>query len=435
MKDLRSTAWFVLTVLFLINMVNFFDRFIIGALGEPIRREFSLSDTSLGLLSTAFTLVYAVAGIPLGRLADAAPRRTILAGGVFLWSLFTAATGAARQYWQLFALRIGVGVGEASCAPAAASLIADIFPSEKRGRAMSIFMLGLPVGIALSFALSGSIAQAYGWRAAFAAAGIPGIVLTGLALLIREPRREQLPQPNSKGVFRRILSSRTMWWLIASGALHNFCLYALSSFMTPYLMRHHHMNIRDAGFFAMLVNGVFTLPGLLLGGVLGDRLNKYRPGGGLLLTAATTILAVPLFAAAAMAESGGKIEFLIAMGGAFALMYFYYSITYAAIADLNVPEHRGSAMSAYFFAMYVFGGALGPYVVGAVSDHFTRRAAAAAGVTETAASALEPFRGAGLQSAFYVVPVVCLLLAVVMLMAGLSFRKELAAAAKPSDGR
>ena len=92
-------------------------------------------------------------------------------------------------------------------------------------------------------------------------------------------------------------------------------------------------------------------------------------------------------------------------------------------------------MSAYFFAMYVFGGALGPYVVGAVSDHFTRRAAAAAGVTETAASALEPFRGAGLQSAFYVVPVVCLLLAVVMLMAGLSFRKELAAAAKPSDGR
>src|SRR5688572_14576607 len=143
----RSSAWYALIVLFAINLMNFFDRLIIGAVGEPIRREFELSDTSLGLLATAFTLLYAFVGLPLGRLADRTPRKYILAGGVFIWSLFTFASGFARSFSQIFLLRLGVGVGEASCAPAAASLISDLFPAEKRARAMSIFMLGLPIGI------------------------------------------------------------------------------------------------------------------------------------------------------------------------------------------------------------------------------------------------------------------------------------------------
>src|SRR5690606_26135591 len=268
----RSTsgAWFAIVVLFLINTLNFFDRLIIGALGEPIRKEFELGDASLGLLATAFTLVYAVAGLPLGRLADRVSRPWILSGGVLVWSLFTAASGLARSYWQIFAFRIGVGIGEASCAPAATSLISDLFPQEKRARAMSLFMLGLPIGIALSFGLSGMLAQAYGWRFAFIAAGVPGLLLAVLALLIREPRSGSsapaVDQPASP--YRSILASPTMRWLIVSGAIHNFCLYALSSFMTPYLMRYHGLEIRDASLIAMFVNGIFTLPGLLIGGVM-----------------------------------------------------------------------------------------------------------------------------------------------------------------------
>src|SRR5690606_18509970 len=217
---------------------------------------------------------------------------------------------------------------------------------------------------ALSFAVSGTLAQAYGWRMAFIAAGVPGIVLAALALFIREPRRavsdDSVAAASDIGSsYRSILSSPTMRWLIISGAIHNFCLYALSSFMTPYLMRYHGLEIRDASMIAMFVNGIFTLPGLLIGGVVGDAVTKRRASGGLLVVAAATLIAIPLFVAAVMAEAGNTSLFLWAMGGAFALMYFYYSITYAAIADVTEPRLRGTAMSVYFMAMYVFGGALG----------------------------------------------------------------------------
>lgn len=415
-------AWYALLILFLINTVNFFDRLIIGAVGEPIRREFELSDTSLGLLSTAFTLLYAFVGIPFGRLADRVPRKRILAAGVFVWSLLTFASGFARNFTQIFLLRLGVGVGEASCAPAATSLISDLFPEDKRARAMSIFMLGLPVGIALSFAVSGWVSQAYGWRTAFFVAGFPGLLLAAAALFIREPLRSDAPTVASTTSFswepfRRVFSSQTMFWLILSGAVHNFSLYALSSFMTPYLMRFHDLDIRDANIIAMLVNGIFTLPGLIFGGIAGDLAKRWRTNGGLIVVAAATLLSVPLFYTGIMAEAGSTTVFLLAMGSAFALMYFYYSITYATIADITPRELRGTAMAVYFMAMYLLGGALGPYVVGAMSDHFTRNAAIAGGVTELTAAALEPFRGAGLQSAMMIIPVLCIALAIIMFLA------------------
>ncbi len=419
-----QSVWFALAVLFAVNTLNFFDRLVIGAVGEPIRKEFGLGDASLGLLSTAFVLVYAVVGIPFGRLADRFSRVKILSAGVLVWSLFTIASGLARAYWQIFIFRIGVGIGEASCAPAATSLISDIFPAEKRARAMSIFMLGLPVGIALSFLVSGTVAQEYGWRTAFIVAGVPGILLAVIALFIYEPRSTNpAPVVAKKAPYREILSSPTMRWLILSGALHNFCLYALSTFMTPYLMRFHGLEIREASLIAMFVNGVFTLPGLLLGGVLGDWIKAKYAKGGLLLVAGATLLSIPLFAAAVMAEKGSTSLFLWAMGGAFALMYFYYSITYATIADITPPENRGTAMSVYFLAMYVLGGALGPYALGLLSDYFTRKAATASGVVEFTTATLEPFRAAGLQSAMYIVPMLCLVLAAVMFAASRSMKK------------
>src|SRR5262245_24685726 len=163
----RARTSFALAVLFAINAMNFFDRQILGAIAEPIRREWGLSDTELGNLGTAFTILYAVVGVPLGRMTDKGNRRKILAGGVFVWSLFTAISGLARGYWTLFAFRLGVGVGEATCAPASSSLIGDLFPASKRGKALSIFMMGLPIGIALSYAVSGTLAREYGWRSAF----------------------------------------------------------------------------------------------------------------------------------------------------------------------------------------------------------------------------------------------------------------------------
>src|SRR5437773_5757762 len=147
MKQERSRVWFALAVLFAINTLNFYDRQILGAVGETVRNEWKLSDTALGSLGTAFTLLYAVVGVPLGRMTDRYSRRWILCAGVTVWSLLTVASGLARNFTELFAVRLGVGVGEASCAPAAASLIGDLFPASRRAKALSVFMIGLPVGI------------------------------------------------------------------------------------------------------------------------------------------------------------------------------------------------------------------------------------------------------------------------------------------------
>lgn len=429
MANSRSAAWFALFVLFGINTLNFFDRLIIAAVGEPIRKEFGLSDSALGLLSTAFVLLYAVVGVPFGRLADKTPRKFILSAGVFVWSLLTAASGLAQSFWQMFALRLGVGVGEASCAPAATSLIGDLFPSDKRGRAVSIFMLGLPVGIALSFAVSGTITQAYGWRAAFFVAGIPGVVFAAAALLMREPIRgasdaaENAPNSNS---YSRILSSPTMRWLIVSGILHNFSLYAVSSFLTPYLMRYHGLDIREAGFAAMLINGILTLPGLLLGGFIGDAAKKLRANGSLLVAAAACLLAAPFYYLSLDIRASDVYPFVALMGTAIALVYFYYPTVYSTLQDITPPRLRGTAMSVYFLAMYLLGGALGPYVVGAISDYFTRSHAAVAGVIDTSSVALEPFRASGLHSAMYVIPVLSILLALVLFAASRSLKRDAA---------
>ena len=161
-------------MLFAINLMNFFDRQILGAVGEGIRREWGLSDTALGLLGTAFTLLYAVFGLPLGRLSDTKPRRLILAGGVFAWSALTAVSGMARNFSQLIVARLCVGVGEATCAPASTSLIGDLFPTGQRARAIAIWMLGLPLGLGLANGAGGWILQNWGWRKAFYVAAVPG---------------------------------------------------------------------------------------------------------------------------------------------------------------------------------------------------------------------------------------------------------------------
>ena len=423
----KYAAWYALVVLFGINALNFYDRLIIAAVGEPIRKEFGLSDASLGALSTAFVLLYAVVGVPFGRLADRSPRKLILSAGVFAWSLLTAASGLAQNFAQMFALRLGVGVGEASCAPASTSMIGDLYPSEKRGRAISIFMLGLPVGIALSFAVSGTMAKAYGWRSAFLVAGIPGVLFALAALLIREPVRgasdtavvDDRPRP-----FSRILSSPTMRWIIVSGILHNFSLYAVSSFLTPYLMRYHALDIRDAGFAAMVINGILTLPGLLIGGVVGDAAKKRRANGALLVATVACFLAAPFYYFSLEISTGDVYPFVLLLGTAIALVYFYYPIVYSTIQDITPPRLRGTAMSVYFLAMYLLGGALGPFVVGAISDYFTKQAAGASGISEFSAAALEPFRAAGLHSAMYVVPLLSVLLGLVLFMASRRLEEE-----------
>src|SRR6184192_765186 len=169
--------------------MNFFDRQLIGGVGEGIRREWALSDTALGLLGTVFTLLYAVFGLPLGRLSDTTERRRILSAGVCVWSLLTAASGLALTFSQLVVARLGVGVGEATCSPASTSLLGDLFPPTSRARATAIWMLGLPLGLGLANGAGGWILQNWGWRKAFFVAAVPGVLCAIAALRIKEPPR------------------------------------------------------------------------------------------------------------------------------------------------------------------------------------------------------------------------------------------------------
>jgi MFS family permease len=416
----RSRAAYALSVLFAINAMNFFDRQIGGALAEPIRKEWNLSDSALGALGTAFTLLYAFVGIPLGRLSDRTARRGILGVAVLLWSVLTSLSAVTRSYWQMFATRLGVGVGEAACAPAATSLIGDLFPPVRRARALSIFMLGLPIGIALSYLMSSFVAHAWGWRAAFFVAGIPGVFCAIAAMFIDEPARGMaetrtvVTRPREGSPWRVLLSIPTMWWLILSGALHNFNMYALGSFLAPLLMRYHGATLRQAGLMAMLSYGLSGIPGLLIGGALADRLSLRRKNGRLLVGAVSILVSVPLLLLALGRPPHDAFSFVLLAGAGCMAMYVYYSSVYATLHDVVEPSLRGTAMAVYFFALYVLGASFGPVATGMASDFFTRRAAAAAGATTFTTRALEPFRGTGLHSAMYLIPLLSILLTLVL---------------------
>jgi predicted MFS family arabinose efflux permease len=405
----QKNAHFALAVLFGINLMNFFDRQIAGALAEPIRIEFGLNDTQLGLVATVFTLVYAAVGVPLGRLTDNWLRTRLIAIGVTFWSVLTAASGLAWNYTSFLMTRIGVGIGEASCAPAGQSLIGDLFPPERRARAMAIFMLGLPLGLFASYILAGFIGQVWGWRVAFFVACIPGLILAVLALFIREPPRGATDARAAVVVpanpYKTVLRIRTMWWIILSGLLFNFNAYAINIFQTPFLQRFHALNLQEANMLSGLSLGLSGAIGLLLGGWFGDRLRLTVPTARVLLPAIALLISVPCVIIALQQPKGGVVAFTLLMATSTALSYVYYSTVYSAIQDVVPSTLRGTAVSLYFFAMYVLGASFGSTIMGALSDYFAHQAMAAAGVNEMA----DTFRASGLHDAMYVIPALMLL--------------------------
>jgi MFS family permease len=421
----KGNIWFALVVLFAINLLNFYDRLIPGAVGEQIRKEWDLSDSDLGWLGTAFIILYALIGVPLGRWADKSKRTRILTIGVTGWSILTAASGLATSFWQMVGLRLTVGVGEASCAPAANSLIGDLYPAKKRARALSLFMLGLPIGNALAYIFSGMLARAFTWRAAFYVALIPGLLCGLGALFIKEPKRgaTEIHDIGAKqrdgNPYLLVLTIPTMLWLIPAGALHNFSMYAIGSFLAPFMMRVHGTDVAVAGYISSFVYGFAGIPGMLLGGLLGDAIIHRRKNGRLLVAAGALAISVPSFYIAI--GMGHWLAFSVLFGVGCACLYVYFATVYSTIQDVIEPSMRATAMAIYFCFMYLFGGAFGPPITGYMSDYFTHRAAVVDGVSfdgldpkadkVAVQKLLEPYRDDGIRSAMYVLPLVSLLLA------------------------
>ncbi|MGC0773013.1 MAG: MFS transporter [Candidatus Acidiferrum sp.] len=411
----NNGLWFSVAVLFAVNILNFYDRHVPGALVEPMRKEFHLDDTQIGLLGSAFIWIYAIIGVPLGRIADTASRKKLLAWGVVVWAALTALGGLASTYMLLLFSRAGVGVGEAACAPTATSWLGDLFPPEKRSRVLALFMLGVPVGGALGYFFSGPLAQAYGWRAAMVLAAIPAVVLVPALLLLHEPERgasELHPAPLAPASMWSLLRIPTLWWIIASGALLNFNAYAFATFLPAFLSRVHGLSVARSGVAtgaAYLAGGI---TGGTLAGFLGDYIVRRRKDGRMLCASVMALVAIPLACVGILQPAGSLYLALTFLGLTYAALTSYYGLVYSALHDIVAPNQRGAAMAIYFMAMYMCGASFGPLLTGKLSDVLAHRAAALAG----SPTITEAFRAVGLQQAMLIIPVLCVALAFVLYM-------------------
>jgi MFS family permease len=464
MGTTKQRLAFTFFVLVGINTMNFYDRQVVAAVQENIKDKWHLSDLELGALTLAFIVLYAIVGLPLGRLADTKPRRLLLAVGCGLWSLMTLGSGLAWNYLSLFLMRLGVGVGEASCAPAGNSLIGDLVPAERRARALSVFMIGLPVGLALSSIFSGTIAQYFKgtleepWRAPLFVAAVPGMLLALAALFIVEPARgssethappahgggtdsapggetpvstatHAAPAPGEGLSFfatvRHLFSMPTMWFIIASGALLNFNMYPLGQFLPSLLKRYHLAGVDQAvavaraGQVTGLIQGFGALS-IFAAGWLGDRAYRRGVSGRLHVAWIGIALAVPTTLLSLGAPRGDLWLCAAWMVPGYGLLYFYYGTVYATIQDIVEPPLRGTAMAVYFCGQYLGGAAMGSLVTGWISDIFAGREAAAAGRTAVIAEDM----AIGLHKAMYIVPILDAVLVFVLIGAALTVKKD-----------
>jgi predicted MFS family arabinose efflux permease len=409
---MRKSATFAIIILFAINILNFYDRQVAGAVVEPMRKEFHLDDFQIGLLTTAMTLLYAIVGVPLGRIADVWSRKRLLAWGVVIWSALTAFTYFATSYAMVMVSRLGVGVGEATCAPTATSWLGDLVPRARRARVLALFMLGVPVGGALSYFFSGPIAQRYGWRVAMIVAAAPALLLIPALFAAREPVRgesETHAETAPTGSMWVVLKIPTLWWIIASGALINFNMYAIGTFMPAMLGRIHGLKVGDAGIATGILYMVGGVIGGLAGGWIGDHIIRSRENGRMIASALISVLGAPFAYYGAIQGKGHLMAAVVLWTVAYGSLNTYYGLVYSSIQDIVAPAQRGATMALYFMAMYICGASFGSVITGRLSDHYARVASGSGPITEAA-------RATGLQTAMLAIPVVSVLLAIVLYM-------------------
>jgi MFS transporter, Spinster family, sphingosine-1-phosphate transporter len=386
----RTGAGWTLALLFVANLLNFYDRAIPAIVVEPLKAEFSLSDSEIGLLSASFTLVYAIFGIPLGRLADRVSRTLVIAAGLASWSLLTAATGLAYAFALLVVIRLLLGIGEASFAPAANSMLADLYPSGRRARATGLLQLGLPVGLVLAFFTVGAITEAFGtWRAAFFIAAVPGLVVAVLFAFLREPVRGAsdtvaVTTGRVERAFRQVLRIPTIWWLVFAGVGVQVSGYAVATFSVPLFQRYFGTTLTVGGALTGITIGLTGLAGLIVGGRIADRASRRSPAGRVYTGAVALLFATPLTFGAFLLDAERLGMFVALFSAGWLLQYMFLTAVYPAVADVVGPRLRGTAVALYLAASYLLGGALGPVIAGALSD---RLAATATGLTADQASA------------------------------------------------
>jgi|KBSSwiStaDraftv2_1062776.scaffolds.fasta_scaffold19631_3 predicted MFS family arabinose efflux permease len=371
-KASRVTARWTLGVFFLGYMMIGVDRGIISIMIEPIKQEFGVTDTQIGLLSgLAFALFFAVASLPLGYLVDRWNRRLILAISLAFFSALTALAGWAISFQQLFLIRLGVGAGEAGGTPAMTSILADHFPPERRATALSVYYAGAPAAKILVLVVGGYMTMAYGWRSVFWAAGAAGLVLAAVILLsIKEPPRkdrqdgvEPLSYLATLGFIWRQPSLRH---LLFTTALTSAVSTGTLTWAVSFLIRSHGMTVGTAGVALAFSFGVIGGVGTLASGPITDLIAKRDIRWRCWLLAGAQLAAAPAYAAFALSHS-----LVIALCG-----FAFWSVVAGALLGPLVSMYqglvgqrmRGTVTALYTFLAHFVGVTLGPQIVGSASD-------------------------------------------------------------------
>lgn len=384
-------AWYVVGVLVLAQMFSFLDRMIMGLLVEPIRDSFQISDTQYSLLAgLAFTLFYAVMGLPLARIADSRSRRNLIAVGIAAWSAMTALCGLAKGFWSLFAARVGVGVGEATLGPAAFSMITDYFPRDVLARALSVYMAGVTLGSGLAYILGGAVV-AYvqsvgefrlpllgpveGWQLTFFIVGLPGLLVALLmAATVREPPRLGLGPGDADAIplgeaVRYVWDRRRAYGAHIFGvAIFIMVVYALNLWGPTYFIRTFGYTSPQAGWtFGLIMIGAGT-SGLLLAGTIADAWMQRGRQDAYILTIALSMLAMwPCVVGLGFVADDALA--IVVMSLAVFFSAFQGGIAAGALQIMTPNRLRGQVSALYFLAANLIGLGLGPTVVAATTDY------------------------------------------------------------------
>ncbi len=376
----RGYARYILAVMVGINFLNYMDRWVASAAAPLIQKEFHISDALVGLLGTAFLLVYAVAALPFGYWGDRGVRRTVIGVGVTIWSVATLLSGLASSYFQLFLSRGAVGIGEASYYPAGTSLVSDYFPKEQRGRVMSIWGAGSAVGIAVGYAGGGLVADHLGWRSAFYFAAVPGLLFAFLAFTMREPLRGSMEKigPALKRTteatartFIDLMRIQTLRASILAQTVLYFVLASNAFWLPTLLQRRFALSISSAGLLAGVVLVVGGLIGTLAGGWIADRRARTSPAAHLEVGIAGFLIGAVFITLALIAPMNiGPIPIFVPAFLVTVVALYLHAGPFTAVSqDVVSPALRASCVTMLLFVSHVFGDSHSTFDVGWISDH------------------------------------------------------------------
>ncbi len=386
-KSLRASANFGLAILAFINLFSYLDRYVVSGVLESLKHsDLGLSDTNLGSLMSGFLVVYTLLAPVFGALGDRRSRPRLIAMGVACWSFATALSGFAVNYLTLFAARAAVGVGEAAYVTIAPSLLSDYFPVRQRGRVMAIFFCAIPVGSALGYVVGGLVDKHYGWRAAFFVAGVPGLLLAALCLLLRDPPRgiqdraesgaKAAPSAPRSSISReawstygRLLRNKPYALTVLGYAAYTFAIGGLAYWMPAFLERARGIPRSEATVSFGTIVVITGFIGTFIGGWMGDYFAKNSRQAYLWLSAIATLIAAP-FVWLALTTNSHSL-YVAYMVTAQLCLFLSTGPINAAIINLVIASERATAIALSVFAIHLLGDALSPLIVGALSDAFS----------------------------------------------------------------